>query len=964
LAGRCRPAGDEPPILLLDADGNESLAAFSDAPLPERALPENLAYVIYTSGSTGRPKGAMNTREGLDNLVAWHLRAYAVTAADRSTLLAAPSFDASTWEIWPALAAGARLLIADDATRLAPEPVRDWLAAESATLAFLPTPLAEATLALPSPRGTSLRVLLTGGDRLRAAPRPAPPFLVVNHYGPTEATVVATASPVTATGASPPAIGRPLPNVRAYVLDAEVEPAPIGVPGELFLAGVQVGRGYLARPDLTADRFVPDPFSLVPGARLYRTGDLARLADDGAIHFLGRLDHQVKLRGFRIELGEIEATLAEHPAVAEAAVVTRGSAGREARLVAYIALRAETTVPELRAALAARLPSYMVPATFVRLDGLPRSAHGKIDRNALPIPEDGEREGFAPAATPIEDLLAGIWSDLLGVAAIGREDDFFALGGHSLLAAQVIGRTRAAFAVELPVRLVFDRPTLAAFAAEIETALAARRGPAAPPIVPMSRTGPLPLSSGQRRLWLMDQLAPGSADFVIAATFDLGPSADPGVLRRALGEILRRHEALRTTFAEVDGRPVQRIAPPRVIDLPVHDLTAVPVEQQPAAALERTAALAAEPFDLARGPLFRVALSRAEGATWLHLAIHHIVADGWSIGVFLAELRALAAAYTGGRPSPLPELPVQYADFAIWQRLAEEAYGAQLTAWRERLADAPEIHPLATDRPRPAVLSSAGASLSFRFPRSLLAALSDLARRRDATLFMVLAAAFAALLSRESGACDLILGTDVANRSRAETEGLIGAFLNQIALRFRIRRDASFSDMLATARDEILGAYGLQEVPFERVVEALGLPPDRSRAPLVQIKLVFQNLPFLARGLAASANGDDAIEPIPEAARPAIAQLDLTLFLEPTPNGLAGTFVYSTDLFEPTTVARLAREYGALLAAVTARPEATLAALGAEGRKPRRGSLRGDREARATPPPGRSRRRGAAHHVE
>src|SRR6185295_3098977 len=563
LAGRCRPAGDEPPILLLDADGDESLAAFSDAPLPERALPENLAYVIYTSGSTGRPKGAMNTREGLDNLVAWHLRAYAVTAADRSTLLAAPSFDASTWEIWPALAAGARLLIADDATRLAPEPVRDWLAAESATLAFLPTPLAEATLALPSPRGTSLRVLLTGGDRLRAAPRPAPPFLVVNHYGPTEATVVATASPVTATGASPPAIGRPLPNVRAYVLDAEVEPAPIGVPGELFLAGVQVGRGYLARPDLTADRVVPDPFSLVPGARLYRTGDLARLADDGAIHFLGRLDHQVKLRGFRIELGEIEATLAEHPAVAEAAVGTRGSAGREARLVAYIALRAETTVPELRAALAARLPSYMVPATFVRLDGLPRSAHGKIDRNALPIPEDGEREGFAPAATPVEDLLAGIWSDLLGVAAIGREDDFFALGGHSLLAAQVIGRTRAAFAVELPVRLVFDRPTLAAFAAEIETALAARRGPAAPPIVPMSRTSPLPLSSGQRRLWLMDQLAPGSADFVIAATFDLGPSADPGVLRRALGEILRRHEALRTTFAEVDGRPVQRIATAR-----------------------------------------------------------------------------------------------------------------------------------------------------------------------------------------------------------------------------------------------------------------------------------------------------------------------------------------------------------------------------------------------------------------
>ncbi|HEU0080191.1 MAG TPA: condensation domain-containing protein, partial [Longimicrobiaceae bacterium] len=538
---------------------------------------------------------------------------------------------------------------------------------------------------------------------------------------------------------------------RCYVLDAAGEPAPVGAPGELFLGGEVVARGYLGRPELTAERFVPDPFG-EPGARLYRSGDRVRWRADGVLEFVGRVDFQVKIRGFRVEPGEVEAVLAGHPQVREAAVVVRETAPGERRLVAYAAAEAgaEVTVAGLRAWLGERLPEYMVPSAVVLLEAMPLTAHGKVDRRALPAPEWGSaEEAYQAPRSEVEEILCGIWSSVLGAERVGVQDDFFALGGHSLLAARVVSRAVAALGVEIPLRALFEAPTVAGLAERVEALLREGAGVAAEPVVRVPRDGsPLPLSFAQQRLWFIDRLEPGSAAYNIPFPLRLRGALHLPALAAALTEVVRRHEALRTVFADVGGEPAQVVLPAAPFPLPVVDLGALPESVREAEARRLAAEDAAHPFDLARGPLLRAALLRlGEGDAVLLGNVHHVAFDGWSLRVLLRELSSLYPALAAGEPSPLPEPPVQYADFAVWQRahLSDEALRGQLGFWRERLAEMPPVLELPTDRPRPPVAGDRGGGVGFALPAGTAQALRALARREGATLFAVLLAGFQAL---------------------------------------------------------------------------------------------------------------------------------------------------------------------------------------------------------------------------
>ncbi|HWE64696.1 MAG TPA: amino acid adenylation domain-containing protein, partial [Chloroflexota bacterium] len=577
------------PARTLCLDGADERALLADQPTTEPAVcgdVDALAYVIYTSGSTGQPKGVQITHRSLLNLVTWHQRTYAVCAADRASAVAGPAFDAAVWELWPHLTAGASVHLVDDHTRVAPARLVHWLVKQGITLSFLPTPLAEAALVESWPAPVALRILLTGGDVLHAPQCASLPFAVMNHYGPTEATVLATAAVVEIGPAAPtPAIGRPIANTQVYVLDAALQPVPVGVAGELYIGGGGLARGYLGRPALTAERFLPDPWSGTPGARLYRTGDLACYQPDGTLEFLGRVDQQVKIRGYRIELGEIEAMLLRHPAVHAAVVVARDDVPGKTHLVAYwqTANGAQPDTLELRAHLHVYLPAYMVPAAFVRLQALPLTPNGKVDRGALSALEVSRPDGaasYVPPATPVEIALARIWAEVLGVAQVGVGDNFFHLGGHSLLVTQAVARVRDTLGLEIPLQSFFDAQSLGELAAVIEQAVRGARQRRLPPLVPQARQGQLPLSFAQQRLWFLDQLTPGSAAYNIPLVLRLRGPLDSTALQAALQAIVQRHEALRTTFSVVDNGPVQVIAPQQRVDLPCQDLQHLPAAQR------------------------------------------------------------------------------------------------------------------------------------------------------------------------------------------------------------------------------------------------------------------------------------------------------------------------------------------------------------------------------------------------
>ncbi|HEU0054618.1 MAG TPA: amino acid adenylation domain-containing protein, partial [Longimicrobium sp.] len=762
----------------LDRPG--ALDGLPSTPLDGAADPDALAYVIYTSGSTGRPKGAGNTHRAVVNRVLWMQDTFGLGADDVMLQKAPFTFDVSVWEVFWTLMSEARLALAPPGAHREPARLSEAIAREGATVAdFVPSML-QAWLDEPSSAGcASLRRVMSSGEALSATLRDRflarfPSVELNNLYGPTEAAVEVTWQPLTSSDSSATVpIGRPSANIRVHVLDAAGNQCPIGIPGELFIAGAQVGRGYWRRPGLTAERFVPDPFADRPGARMYRTGDRARWTAAGALEYLGRLDFQVKVRGLRIEPGEIEAALLADPSVREAVVVARPGAAGDTVLVAYVVPVGDEgiVVEVLRDTLRRRLPAHMVPGVIVALEAMPLTRSGKLDRRSLPAPEAAPAGHEAPA-TPVEEVLAGIWAEVLRRDRVGAGDDFFALGGHSLLATLVGSRVRERLGVELPLRVVFEAPILRAQAARVEEAL---RGGAVVDVSPITRWegGDAPLSFAQERLWFIDRLEPGAAAYNLAVALRLRGALDAEALERALGELVRRHEPLRTILPEVDGAPVQRVLPATSFHLSRH-----PVAEH--AVVPRVEEIAGEPYDLARGPLFRAELMRiGEEDHALVLAMHHAVSDGWSMGILLRELAALYSAFAEGLPSPLPALPVRYADYAAWQRrrLAGEAAEQETAWWRERLAGAPTLLELPTDRPRPATRSSAGARHRFILDAALAEDVRVLARKEGATPFMVLLATLQVVLSRWSGQDDLVIGTPVAGRTRRETEGLIGFFV-------------------------------------------------------------------------------------------------------------------------------------------------------------------------------------------
>ncbi|HEX2569781.1 MAG TPA: non-ribosomal peptide synthase/polyketide synthase [Polyangia bacterium] len=892
------------------------------APAPVHgARPENLAYVIYTSGSTGRPKGAQLLHRGLTNTALTSARHQGLGPGRRVLQFAAFSFDASVFEIFSALVSGACVVLAPREELLPGTPLSETVRRHGVTSTLLPP----SVLAQMDAEALPFETLVSGGEACsrELVERYGGRMRLLNAYGPTETTVCATISAPLRPGEEP-VIGRPWDNARLLVLDARLEPVPVGVAGELYVGGAGLGRGYLGRAELTAERFVPDPFSDVPGARLYRTGDLVRWRSDGNLVYLGRTDHQVKLRGFRIELGEIEAALAEHPALRQAAVTVREDTPGGKRLVGYAVPKdAAPPVAELRDLLKRRLPDYMVPATFVFLEALPLTPSGKLDRRALPAPEldTAARASGAAPRTPAEELVAGMWAEVLGrpVASIGGDDNFFELGGHSLLATQVLSRIRNVFQVELPVRALFEAPTVATLAARIEAARQHLLAREAVPLQAGASTGELPLSFAQQRLWFLDQLEPGHAFYNLPVALRLTGALDVGALRRSLEEVVRRHDALRTHFESRDGTPVQIIAPHLEVALDPMDLTALSAEAREARARELVREEATRPFDLARGPLFRVALLRlVPDEHVLLVTLHHIVSDGWSMGILVCELVALYQAFCDGRPSPLPELPIQYTDHAAWQRqwLSGEVLEWQITYWKQQLRGPLPVLALPTDRPRPPVQTHRGAQHMCTLSPELVRGLEALSRQHGVTLFMTLLAAFQAVLHRYSGQTDIIVGTPIAGRTRAETEGLIGLFVNTLALRTDLEGRPTFRELLARVREVTLGAYAHQDLPFEKLVEVLEVERDLSRSPVFQVMFALQNLPPSGAGLPGL-----KLTAVPSDG--GVAKFDLMLALQSDATGaLNGALEYSTDLFEAATIERLAGHFQVLLAGIVDHPGA------------------------------------------
>ncbi len=961
-------------VVRLDADWGQ-IARESAAAPAFTAGPEHLAYVIYTSGSTGRPKGTGIPQRAIVRLVKG--TNYAEFGPGQVILqLATISFDASTFEVWGALLSGARLVLLPS-MRPTFEELSQVLQEQQVSLLFITTGLFNQMVESQLDGLLSVNRILTGGEAIslphaqKMLERMPAGHELVNIYGPTENTTYTTFFPMAAGYAieNGVPIGRPIANTTIYVLDRAMRPVPVGVPGELYTGGDGLARGYLNRPGLTAEKFVPDPFSAEPGARLYGTGDWVRWRPDGALEFLGRIDNQVKIRGFRIEPGEIEAVLIQHPEVKETAVVV-SEIGGDRQLVAYVAgkgINAETqssrdaekvedgksgrsegwssgsnfqlptsspvpatsspalSASRLRSYLTGRLPAYMIPAAFVVLETMPLNANGKVDRAALPAPfqgRDATGAGDAPR-TLVEEMVLDIWQSILPSKVSGVHQNFFEMGGHSILAIRLASRLGQVFKVELPVQTIFEQSTVAGQAQVIQKLLSAGFAEALPALVAVSKEGPLPLSFSQRQLWFLDQLAPGNPMYNVPLVLGLTGALDLTLVERSLQLLVQRHGALRTIFREVAGEPVQEILPELAIPLPVVDLRDLPEAERPARATVLLNEEARRPFVLAGEPVVRALLLRLkDDYTELLLNIHHIATDGWSMGVIVRELSALYEALAAGESPVLPELPVQYTDFAIWQQQMLQSQGleASLAYWKGQFAGAVPQLELPTDHPRPAVQSFAGATLTRSLPPALLEGLETLSRRENATLFMTLLAAFQVLLGRYANQTDIVVGTPWAGRTRPELDELIGFFVNVLPLRSDLEGNPAFRELLARVRQNMVQAQAYQDLPFEKLVDALGVSRDLSANPLFQVVFAFQ--PAGPRAEAAGVQIEVAGGIMTETAK-----FDLNVTVEMGAGDPIVLAEYSTDLFEPATVARLLERYQTLLEGIVAQPEARIAEL-------------------------------------
>lgn len=895
---------------LLCVDGWQLLSGMPESNLETKPRLTDRAYVIYTSGSTGRPKGVMISHRSLLNLILWHQHTYKVNRHDRASQIASAGFDACVWEIWPYLTCGSSIFVVEEETKLLPETLQQWLVNQQITMAFLPTPLAELLLGNPWPAETALRALLVGGDRLTRRPPKGLAFPIINHYGPTEATVVTTAGEVAAgeTTGSLPDIGKPISNYQVYILDPYLEPVPIGVPGEIHIGGEGVAMGYFQDSVPEQPRFIENPFGK---GLLYRSGDLARYRSDGCIDFIGRADEQVKIRGYRIELAEIKSVLEQQEVISEAAVVL-DQGRRGASVVAYLVVRgnAKPDLDSLRTALRNKLPHYMQPASFVLVPSLPLTPNGKLDRTKLAsLQQTVLSRSYVAPQTAAEKILGLIWSEILSTNKIGIHDNFFELGGDSLLAVRVMARLREALGVELAISDLFARPVLADLARSLESAAPSQL----PAIARVGRGGRLPLSFAQQRLWFLAQTEGASQAYHIAYGLRLEGELHEAALREALDRILARHEALRTTFTIVDGEPIQRI-------IPIEDSRFYLVEHDLRQRIDGEGELehlvaqeARTPFDLETGPLIRGRLIRlAEDRHTLLITMHHIVSDEWSMGVLMKELSVLYGAFVRGEADPLPELSLQYADYAIWQRewMKGDILRQQADYWKTTLIGAPVLLQLLADYARPAQQDYTGALAGLVLNEKLTASLKEISKQHGTTLYMTLLAGWGVLLGRLSGEQDVVIGTPVANRRRVEIEGLIGFFVNTLALRLDLSGSPTVGDLLERVKKQAVASQQHQDIPFEQVVDLVRPVRSLSHSPLFQVMFVWQNASvgqFELSGL--------EVKPVESAPR-VVAKFDLTLSLQEVGGRIVGGLEYATALFQRSTIERYLGYFRTLLEAM------------------------------------------------
>jgi amino acid adenylation domain-containing protein len=953
-------AGINSPWVVDSADGGMTAIQ----PVAE-ATPDNLAYVIYTSGSTGLPKGVVVEHRSLVNIVLNFIDLVSLKPDDRVLQFFSLGFDPAAEEIYPALLTGAALVLPNSAREMLVPDLLGLCDEYCVTILQLPVAywhvlideIVGQNLGVPD----SIRVLLEGGESpsveklvsLIEKTKNDRNRLLINAYGPTEAAVAVTfykldtatvdLQMVSQMNRLP--IGRNIANVQIYIVDRAFRPVPIGVAGEIVIGGICVSRGYLNKPEITAEKFIANPFDqsadpreFKPGnSRLYRTGDLGRYLPDGNIEFLGRVDEQVKLRGFRIELGEIESVLDRHPLVQAVAVTVREDDPGHRQIVAYVTSKvqkdqAEVAV-ELREHLRQNLPDFMIPSVFVLLDDMPLTPNGKIDKKALPAPQEiGARlpNVYVGPRSPVEAIIAGIWEQVLGVERVGVYDNFFELGGHSLLATQVVSRLRSAFQIEIPLRDMFESNTVAELAALVESAVHKDAGLHAPAIELIERdpaTG-LPirspqLSFAQQRLWFLDQLAPGNLFYNIPLAVEMSGYLDIQALEQTLNEIIRRHAVLRTNFRSQGGVPVQVIRAELQLRLEVVDLSRLngnEGEDEFSTATRLALEEARTGFDLAYDPLIRARVLRlGEDRHIFLLTMHHIISDGWSMGVFINEIAQLYPAFSSGLPSPLPELKIQYFDFAEWQRswLQGEQLDRQLDYWKNQLSGQPRMLDMPTDHPRPAVQSWRGATLTFDIDRQAADRLNKFSRQEGVTLFMTLLAAYQTLLFRYSNQDDISVGIAIANRNRAEIEPLIGFFVNTLVMRTKLDAELGFKDLVKRVREITLGAYAHQDLPFEMLVEALQPERDLSHTPLFQVAFALQNVTQVSDGGSELMRAVDSQEnrlgfrvlDINSGS----AKFDMTLTLAETDYGLQGAWEYNSDLFEEATIHRMIGHFKVLL---------------------------------------------------
>jgi len=902
-----------------------------------KVSPQNLIYVIYTSGSTGKPKGTLITHHNVMRLFQAVDHWFNFNEQDVWTLFHSYAFDFSVWEIWGALLYGGRLVIVPQMVSRSPESFYHLLIEEKVTVlnqtpsAFRQLITAEEQVGKP-PYDNSLRFIIFGGEALEL--NSLKPWYekhtdtqpqLINMYGITETTVHVTYRPITLQDIKDgrgSVIGKPIPDLPLYILDSHSQPAPIGIPGEIHVSGAGLARGYLNRPELTSTKFIPNPFSDNTDARLYRSGDAARYLPDGDIEYIGRMDNQVKIRCFRIELGEIQTLLNRHDQIRGAFVNTVKDAHGANIIAAYLVPKADS-VPsssELRAYLREKLPDYMIPSAFVMLDEFPLTANGKIDLRALPNPSDHrmdlERDFIVPRSAE-EEITAQIFSDLLNITRVGAGDHFFDLGGHSLLATQLLSRIRDSFGVELPLKTLFERPTVEALAGAVKEEKLKSEGLHEPAIIKTSRSEKLPLSFAQQRLWFLDQLEPGSPFYNIPSAYKITGKLNIPVLKQSLEQMVERHEILRTFFKSEEGKAFQLILNEVAVEIPIIDLTALTGTVLQEKVQQLISEEARKPFNLSTAPLFRTSILKLDPDTHiLLLTMHHIISDGWSMQVFIREMAFLYKQIKDGQPAHLPPQDLQYADYAAWQRdwLQGDVLEKQLAYWKKQLSSSSDSLSLPAAKHRPTVQTYQGAHLSFDLTPELSQKLHDFSREQGATLFMTTLAAFNVLLFRYSGQDDINIGTPIANRNRSAVENILGFFVNTLVLRTDLSGNPSFIELVRRVKETALGAYSHQDVPFEKLLDAIQTDRDLSRSPLFQVMFTLQNAQE-----AAAPSADFNLEFL--SVENNISQFDLTLTLFEKPDGISGGFEYNTDIFDKKAVDGMIRHFKMILEQVLNTPQ-------------------------------------------